>query len=68
MYVCLCAGVTDTKINRAIDEGCRTLKQLKQATNAMTGCCKCCDTCKELLAQRIPYDPCNKEEDDVCHS
>lgn len=68
MYVCLCAGVTDSKIIRAIDEGCQTLKQIKQATGAMTGCCKCCDTCKEILASRITYDSNDNEEDDICQS
>lgn len=67
MYVCLCAGVTDSKINRAIDDGCSTLKQLQQATGAMTGCCKCCSQCKELLVSRIKYEE-NNEEDDVCQS
>lgn len=67
MYVCLCAGVTDSEINRAIDDGCTTLKQLQQQTGAMTGCCKCCSACKELLLSRIKYEE-NNEEDDICHS
>lgn len=67
MYVCLCAGVTDSKIVKAINDGCRNLKQIKIATGAMSGCCKCCDECKELLRSHTTYDIPN-EEDDVCHS
>lgn len=67
MYICLCVGVTDSKINQAIDSGCKTLKELKRVTGAMTGCCKCCDSCKELLLARTVYEETN-EESDICQS
>ncbi len=67
MYVCLCSGVSDTKINKAIDDGCRSLKQIKQATGAMSQCCKCCDTCKDLLKARVAIEMIHNDADDICH-
>lgn len=51
MYVCLCAGITDTTIKNAIADGCRSLKELKNQTGAMSQCCKCCGQCKEILLE-----------------
>lgn len=51
MYVCLCTGVNDTTIKKAIQAGCRTLLELKLQTGAMSKCCKCCGQCKELLRE-----------------
>lgn len=56
MYVCLCAAVSDRSIERAIDEGCRTLKELKALTGAMSQCCKCCSDCKRILQERTQIE------------
>lgn len=49
MYVCLCAGISDTTIKQAIHAGCHTLKAIKEVTGAMSQCCGCCGCCKEIL-------------------
>lgn len=40
MYVCLCAGVTDTEIIDCAKDGC-SLEELKAKLNA-SQCCGCC--------------------------
>lgn len=56
MFVCLCNGVTDTQIIKAIKEGCDTIKKIRCCTGAMTRCGKCGMQCKEILASTIVHD------------
>ena len=44
MFVCVCNAVTDSDIRSAVDDGVRSMKQLKQAT----GCSSSCGCCKEM--------------------
>lgn len=41
MYVCLCAGVTDTAIKESILDGCNDLAKLQDSLNVCNDC-KCC--------------------------
>lgn len=56
MFVCLCNGVTDSQIIKAINEGHDTIKKLRQHTAAMTQCGKCGIQCKQLLASTTLHD------------
>lgn len=53
MFVCLCNGVTDTQIVKAIKEGCDTIKKIRHCTGAMSQCGKCGTQCKEILTSTI---------------
>ena len=43
MYVCVCNAVTDSDIRNAVNDGVRSLKQLKRTT----GCASSCGCCRE---------------------
>lgn len=49
MYVCVCNGVTDRDIQRAVDEGCDSLEALA----ARTGCGVTCGCCREYAAEAM---------------
>ena len=44
MYVCVCRGVTNGDIRRAVEDGCESFDELQ----AETGCAMQCGTCKQL--------------------
>ena len=41
MYVCLCRGITDNQIRKAVQAGKTEFKQLKQSLEVGTQCGKC---------------------------
>jgi bacterioferritin-associated ferredoxin len=49
VYVCVCNGVTDRDIQRAVDEGCDSLEALA----ARTGCGSTCGCCREYAEEAI---------------
>ncbi len=49
MYVCLCQGVTDREIHRAVDEGACTVAEVARCTGAGT----CCGKCRPAIAVEI---------------
>ncbi|MBI6727546.1 (2Fe-2S)-binding protein [Pseudomonas viridiflava] len=49
MYVCLCQGVSDKTIQKAIDEGCRTVTQIRDSTGAASQCCKCVPEIRKMI-------------------
>ncbi|CAB0149486.1 Bacterioferritin-associated ferredoxin [Pseudidiomarina piscicola] len=54
MYVCLCKGVTDKTIRRAVhDEGISSMRELRQnyGVASQCGCCKSC--AKEVLTEAV---------------
>lgn len=44
MYVCVCRGVTDGDIRKAVEDGCDSFQELQEDT----GCAMQCGTCKQL--------------------
>lgn len=44
MYVCVCNAVTDKQITKAIDSGCRTMRDLRNELG-VGACCGRCATC-----------------------
>jgi bacterioferritin-associated ferredoxin len=49
MYVCICHGITDRQIRRAVDEGARSLTEV-QMELPVGGCCgRCVDTAREII-------------------
>lgn len=49
MYVCICRAVTDRQIREAIDEGARTMRELRLKLGVCSCCGKCGEHAKELL-------------------
>jgi bacterioferritin-associated ferredoxin len=49
MYVCICHGITDRQICRAVDQGARTLGEV-QMQLPVGGCCgRCTETARALI-------------------
>jgi bacterioferritin-associated ferredoxin len=49
MYVCLCHGISETRLQQAIQEGARSFEQLQSCTGVAT-CCGACEPCaREML-------------------
>ena len=49
MYVCVCRGVTDRDIRKAIREGANSIAEIEQTLRAGTGCGVCRDYTQRLL-------------------
>lgn len=44
MYVCVCNAVTESDIEKAVNQGCNSLRQLEDKTGAASQCGSCvCD-------------------------
>lgn len=50
MYVCICKGVTDRQIRRAIDDGAHSVRCLRRELDVCTDCGKCAREVRKLLA------------------
>ncbi len=49
MYVCLCHGISENRLQQAINEGARSFEQLQSCTGVAT-CCGACEPCaREML-------------------
>lgn len=54
MYVCLCHGISEKRLQQAIVEGARSFEQLQSCTGVAT-CCGACEPCaRELLGTQQP--------------
>ena len=53
MYVCICKAVTDTDINKAIDQGAHKLAHLEESCGVGTGCGCCRETAQRLIDDRL---------------
>jgi bacterioferritin-associated ferredoxin len=53
MYVCVCHGISDKRLNQAIQEGARSFEQLQARTGVAT-CCGACEPCaRQVLDERL---------------
>jgi len=53
MYVCVCHGISDKRLNQAIQEGVRSFEQLQACTGVAT-CCGSCEPCaRQILDERL---------------
>lgn len=53
MYICLCKGVSDRRICRAVGEGVLSLRELSRELGVGTVCGKCVPTAREVLNQAL---------------
>lgn len=48
MYVCVCHGISERRIEQAIREGARSFEQLQSCTGVAT-CCGACEPCARQM-------------------
>ncbi|MEL3927862.1 bacterioferritin-associated ferredoxin [Aeromonas enteropelogenes] len=53
MYVCLCRGITDTQIRKAVQAGSGEFRQLKQKLEVGAQCGKCVRMTMEIIATEL---------------
>lgn len=53
MYVCLCKGVTDKQICKAVDEGARSIRDLRQQFGVGSQCGKCTCHARDVLHEAV---------------
>lgn len=53
MYVCLCKGVTDRKINQVVSDGARSWKEVREQTGCAMQCGKCACEAKQITKQAV---------------
>lgn len=53
MYVCLCKGVTDRQIRRAIDEGARSYRAVRECLGVATQCGKCGCSARAIVREEL---------------
>ena len=49
MYVCVCNAVTERQIHKAIDDGIRTLRELRQTLGVTAECGRCARCARDCL-------------------
>lgn len=49
MYVCVCMAVTERQINQAVNNGAKTLKDLKRELGVASQCGSCAGCAKQCL-------------------
>ena len=54
MYVCICRGVTDSQIRRAVDQGVSSLSQLRRELAVAACCGRCAPMAREILREQQP--------------
>ena len=53
MYICICHGVTDSKIEQAIESGLTSMRELSKELSVGTQCGKCTNCTKKILNQKL---------------
>jgi bacterioferritin-associated ferredoxin len=52
MYVCVCHGISEKRLDQAIRDGARSFEQLQSCTGVAT-CCGACEPCaRQMLDER----------------
>lgn len=51
MYVCVCHGVSDRDIHRAVSDGAKSLDCLSKELKVATCCGRCADCAKQVLKE-----------------
>ncbi|HWG76305.1 MAG TPA: bacterioferritin-associated ferredoxin [Steroidobacteraceae bacterium] len=52
MYVCICRGVTDSQIRRAVDEGAASLSQVRRQLAVAACCGRCAPMARDIIRER----------------
>ncbi len=53
MYVCVCHGISEQRLKKAVQEGARSFEQLQSFTGVAT-CCGSCEPCaRQVLDETL---------------
>ncbi len=53
MYVCICHGISEQRLKKAVQEGARSFEQLQSFTGVAT-CCGSCESCaRQVLDETL---------------
>lgn len=53
MYVCLCHGITERRLQQAVRDGASSFEDLQTATGVAT-CCRTCEPCaRSVLSEAL---------------
>ena len=55
--ICLCEGVSERKVARAVDHGATTLEAVGEACGAGTGCGTCRQAIDDIIVTRVAVEP-----------
>jgi bacterioferritin-associated ferredoxin len=53
MYVCVCNGVTESQIRTAVNDGARSLRELRADLGVATCCGKCADCAQQVIHETL---------------
>ena len=53
MYVCLCKGITDSQIQREIQQGCCSLQKICSKLGLAKQCGKCVPLAREIINENL---------------
>ncbi len=53
MYVCLCNGITENQIRSAVDDGARSLRDLRLSLGVASCCGKCADCAQQVVREAL---------------
>lgn len=53
MYVCVCRAVTDRDIDKAVQRGCCSMRDLRNELGVATQCGRCALTAKDVLNESL---------------
>jgi bacterioferritin-associated ferredoxin len=54
MFICICNGVTESQVRRAIEDGACTVHDLRACLGVAAGCGSCADFAASLISQAQP--------------
>jgi bacterioferritin-associated ferredoxin len=57
MYICLCQGVTDRDIRRAVEQGATTFREVQEQLGVSTQCGSCELMARSVVAETMPLVP-----------
>jgi bacterioferritin-associated ferredoxin len=53
MYICVCHGISEKRLDQAIREGARSFEQLQSCTGVATCCGACEPSARQMLDQQV---------------
>ncbi len=53
VYICICHGVTDKKIEQAIEQGATSMRDLSKELKVGSQCGKCTNCTKKILNNKL---------------
>ena len=62
MYICICKAVTEKDIATAVDNGVRTMRELRLATQCSSQCGSCAEFAKATLTDAVQASAANSSQ------